>query len=390
MAPPTISNDRARRIALEAQGFRDVRPTGRVDARHFRRVLGRVGVLQLDSVNIVCRAHFMPVYSRLGPYDREALDRWAYGGALFEYWAHEAALMPVQRRHLLGFRMADEPHWNSFDRLRNERPGYIEAVLEEVRRRGPLTVSDLEDRGPRTGPWWGRDHGKLALEYLFDMGHVTTADRVGFKRVYDIVERVFPADVLDQPALPAHEAQKELLVLAARSLGVGTAEDLGDYYRIRMPVTRPLLDELEREGRIERVEVRGWAKPAYLHPDAVAPHSVPTRTLLSPFDPVVWFRDRALRLFDFHYRIEIYVPEAKRTYGYYVLPFLLDGDLVARVDLKADRTTGTLLVRGAWAEPGVDPAHVGRELRRELETYAEWLGLDAIDVARNGDLAPLL
>jgi uncharacterized protein YcaQ len=390
VAPPTISNDRARRIALAAQGFRDARPSGRVDARHFSRVLGRVGVLQLDSVNVVCRAHFMPVYSRLGPYDRESLDRWAYGGALFEYWAHEAALMPVHRRHLMGFRMADEPHWNSFDRLKRERPGYIDDVLDIVRRRGPLTVSDLDDRGPRTGPWWGRDHGKLALEYLFDMGQVTTADRVGFKRVYDIAERVFPADVLARPALPAHEAQKELLVLAARSLGVGTAEDLGDYYRIRMPVTRPLLDELEREGRLERVDVRGWSKPAYLHPEAVAPHSVPCRTLLSPFDPVVWFRERALRLFDFHYRIEIYVPEAKRVYGYYVLPFLLDGELVARVDLKADRSASTLVVKGAWAEPGVDAVHVAEELRRELETYAAWLDLGSVDVVANGDLAPLL
>jgi uncharacterized protein len=377
-------------MALGAQGFRDARPSGRVDARHFTRVLDRVGVLQLDSVNIVCRAHFMPVYSRLGVYDRQAFDRWAYGGALFEYWAHEAALMPVHRRHLMGFRMAEEPRWDVYARLKQERPGYIDEVLAIVRDRGPLTVSDLADRGSRTGPWWGRDHGKLALEYLFHVGHVTTADRVSFKRVYDIPERVFPPEVLARPPASALEAQRELLVLAARSIGVGTAEDLGDYYRIRMPIARPLIDELAAEGRIERVDVEGWSKPAYRHPEATVPRSVPSRTLLSPFDPVVWFRERALRLFGFHYRIEIYVPERKRKYGYYVLPFLLDGELVARVDLKADRSAGKLLVKGAWIEPGADRLHVAGELALELQTFAAWLGLGGLDVSDNGDLARLL
>lgn len=332
----------------------------------------------------------MPVYSRLGPYDRDALDRWAYSGELFEYWAHEAALVPSARRPLFRFRMDTEPQWKAFSKMKDEHPEYLDQVLAAVRERGPLTVSDLEDRGPRTGPWWGRDKGKIALEYLFDKGLITASNRVKFKREYDLPERVHPPAVLAAPDVSAHDAQKQLLMLGARSLGVGTAEDIGDYYRIRMPVTRPLLDELAVEGQLERVQVKGWDKPAYLHPEASSPHSVPSRALLSPFDPVVWCRDRALRLYDFHYRIEIYVPEPKRVYGYYVLPFLLDGDLVGRVDLKADRQNGVLLVKGAWHEPGADPTHVARELADELRQYSTWLGLGAVDIADNGTLAPPL
>lgn len=387
MASAVISNERARRIALAAQGFRHRRPVGRVDRRHFRRVIDHTGVLQLDSVNVVCRAHYMPAWSRLGPYDREALDRWAYGGALFEYWAHEAALAPVEHHHLFRHRMDGPTHWGALARFGAENREYVAAVLDHVHAAGPLSVADLHERGTRTGPWWGRDKGKLALEYLFDKGKVTAAHRHNFMRFYDVPERLIPGEVLDRDPVPEAEACAELLMLAARSLGVGTAEDLGDYYRIRMPVVRPLIDRLVADGRLEPVQVQGWAKPAYLHPEATAPRSVPGRALLSPFDPVVWYRDRAERLFEFTYRIEIYVPEAKRRYGYYVLPFLLDGALVGRVDLKADRAAGRLVVKGAWHEDGTDPVRVAAELGDELADFAGWLGLDDVEIVDNGTLA---
>jgi uncharacterized protein YcaQ len=385
----SLSIDQARRYALAAQGLTDPRPSGRVDLRHFRRVLNRVGLIQLDSVNVFSRAHYMPFFSRLGAYDRVALDRWLWrSGELFEYWGHEASLIPSQNHRLWRWRMNGNWSWDRVAQIKREHPGYMDTVLEQVRKRGPLQTSDLEDPGERDGSaMWGWSKGKVALEALFMEGRVTAADRPNFVRMYDLSERVIPEEHYLAESLDREEAQSELLVAGARSLGVGTVDDLADYYRIRMPQARPLVMELARSGRLVEVEVRGWDKPAYLHPAVTRARGVDGVALLSPFDNLIWYRPRVERLWNFHYRIEIYVPEPKRVYGYYVLPLLLDGELVARVDLKTDRETGSLLVKGAWAEPGVDRLRVGRELRDELERVAGWMGLGDVKVADNGDLA---
>jgi uncharacterized protein len=384
-----ISNDQARRYALGAQGFNEPRPGGRIDTRHYRKVVDRVGLVQLDSVNVFSRAHFMPFLSRLGPYDRDHLDRWLWrSGEMFEYWGHEASVIPVIDHRLLRWRMDQNLKWQALRRLQEERPEYLENVLDQVRAKGPIRTSDLEDPGERIGHvMWNWNDGKIALEALFLQGRVTTADRPHFVRLYDLTERVIDPRHLDGPALDHHEGQSHLLLKAAKALGVGTAEDLADYYRIRMPVARPLISELAARGELVEVEVEGWARQAYLHPEAALPRRASGTALLSPFDSLIWHRDRVERLWDFFYRIEIYVPESKRVYGYYVLPFLLDGDLVARVDLKTDRQRGALLVRGAFGEPGVDRVAVGRALYQELEMVAQWLGLEEVEVSRRGDLA---
>jgi hypothetical protein len=384
-----LTVDQARRYALAAQGFTDARPRGRVDVRHFRRVVDRLGVIQLDSVNVFSRTHYMPFFSRLGPYDRSALDGWLWGSReLFEYWGHMASLLPTVDHRLFRWRMERGWIWSPAEQLLADQPGYLDSVLDQVRRDGPLQTSDLDDPGPRNGSgMWNWSNGKVALEMLFAQGRVAAAARPNFVRMYDVAERVIPEEHMEAPAPDQPEAQTALLTQAAGALGVATADDLADYYRIRMPQARPLIDRMVEEGRISEVEVHGWDKPAYLHPEARLPRRVEGRALLSPFDNLIWYRDRVERLWDFHYRIEIYVPEPKRVYGYYVLPFLLDGDLVARVDLKTDRKAGALLVKGAFAEPDVDEVRVGRELSGELETVASWLGLGEVRVGGNGDLA---
>jgi uncharacterized protein len=388
----TLTIDQARRFALGAQGFADPRPSGRVDVRHFRRVLDRIGLVQLDSVNVFSRTHYMPFFSRLGGYDRAALDAWLWGsGEMFEYWGHEASVIPVQDHNLWRWRMNGTFNWTRLETMRREHPEYLDQVLEQVRDRGPLKTADLQDPGQRDGTsMWGWSKGKVALEALFMGGRVTTAHRPNFTRMYDLSERVIPDEHFGASGLGRDEAQSILLLKAARSMGVATAADLADYHRIRMPEARPLIERLSEEGELVEVEVEGWGRTAYLHPEARLPRKVEGRAVLSPFDNLVWYRDRIERLWDFHYRIEIYVPEPKRVYGYYVLPFLLDGDLVARVDLKTDRKSGALLVKGAFAEPEVDRLRVGRELRAELETVASWLGLGDVRIGRNGDLTQAL
>jgi len=387
-----LTLNQARRYALAAQGFNDGRAPGRVDARHFRKVVDRAGLIQLDSVNVFSRAHFMPFFSRLGPYDRDRLDRWLWqSGELFEYWGHEASLIPADQHRLFRWRMSRELTWNAMKRLEQEQPGYIDAVLEQVAQRGPIQTKELDDPGERIGrTMWNWSHGKVALEVLFLQGRVTTADRPNFARLYDLTERVIPREHLKKPDLEQEEAQSILLMQAARSMGVATADDLGDYYRIRMPDTRPLVARLMERGDLEEVEVEGWDKPGFLHPEAKLPRQARGTALLSPFDNLIWYRPRVERLWDFHYRIEIYVPKPKRVYGYYVLPFLMNGDLVARVDLKTDRQSGVLRVKGAFAEAGVDRAAVGRALRDELDLVAGWKGMGDVEVAKNGDLAGYL
>jgi len=383
-----LSADEARRIALAAQGFSEPRPSGRVDARHLRRVLRRINLLQLDSVNVVVRSHFMPFFSRLGPYPQELVYDLAFKRReLFEYWGHEASLLPVDTYPLLRHRMeAAVPRYQA-SALMAERPEYASAILEEVRANGPLTVSDLENPGERTGPWWGRGPGKVALEWHFRTGAITTHERRGFTRVYAATERVLPSQALDANIPTPEAAQRELLLRSARAHGVGTAKDLADYYRLKVPESRPLLDTLVDEGQLQRVAVEDWRQPAYLHPDAKLPRKTENRALLTPFDSLVWERDRTSRLFNFDYKIEIYVPEPQRRYGYYVMPFLLNGQLVARVDLKAERETGTLVARASHIEDGADPAEVASALAGELRLMAEWLGLDSVHADRRGNLA---
>ena len=385
-----LSLAQARRVALAAQGFADPRPSGRVDRRHLRRVLDRIGLIQIDSVNVLVRSQELPLFARLGPHPRTLIDDATRDGELFEYWVHEASHVPTAHHHLYRWAMDTPRRWGGFHRFKAERSDFIEEIHELVRERGPLVASDLSERtGPKSS-WWDYDDAKVALEILFDHGRVAAVRRANdFARIYDLAERVIPAHVLDRPAVPEHEARKELLVLAAKHHGVGTAADLADYHRLRH--TRHLFAELVEEGRLLPVAVEGWRQPAYLHPDAALPRRVAARALLSPFDPVVWYRERTERLFDFHYRIEIYTPKPKRRYGYYVLPFLLGDRLVARVDLKADRAAGRLLVQSAWSEPGVPELDVAGELAEELSSMAAWLGLDrGVELAGAGDLTPAL
>jgi len=328
------------------------------------------------------------VWSRLGAYPIASLDHFtARSGEMYEYWGHVASLLPVARYPLFRWRMDAIRPWPRVQRVMDEHPGYVEMVFEEIAAHGPLTVSDLSDPGARTGPWWGHGKGKTALDWLFSKGRIAAYRNASFGRLYDLPERVIPAEHLEAPAPERTDAYRELLLLAARHHGVGTATDIGDYYRLHLPTARPLLEELADSGALQRVEVTGWGQSAYLHPEARLPRQIEGATLLSPFDSLVWERSRTERIFGFHYRIEIYVPEPQRVYGYYVLPFLLDGELVGRVDLKADRKTGALLVRGSFHEEGTDPARVVRALAPELNGLAGWLGLGRVQVDANGSLA---
>jgi uncharacterized protein YcaQ len=387
----TLSNAQAKRIALAAQGFADPRPTGRVDRRHLRRVLDRIGLIQIDSVNVLVRSQELPLFARLGPHPRTLLDTATRAGELFEYWVHEASLVPTEQYHLYRWRMREPHPWSGFRRRIEGQEEYIEQVYRRVVDEGPLVAGDLKARVGKKGTWWDHDDGKTALEALFFVGRVSARRRPNdFARLYDLPERMIPTDALDRPAPPAHEARKELLVLAAKYHGVGTLQDLADYHRLTPTRCKAAVAELVEEGRLLPVTVREWDRPAYLHPDARRPHRVNARALLSPFDPVVWNRDRALRIFGFHYRSEIYTPPPKRQYGYYVLPFLLGDDIVARVDLKADRANGVLLVQSAWAEPGVNERAMSAELMEELRLMATWLELDRIEITGRGHLGPTL
>ena len=385
-----LSLAQARRVALASQGFTDPSPRGRVDVRHLRRVVARVDLIQIDSVNVLERAHYLPALSRLGPYPRGLLDDLAYRrGELFEYWGHEASLVPVADQPLYRARMARMAEPSNRER-RLIDSGLMAAVEAEVAERGPLLASEVHPPRNNRGPWWDWHDGKVACEYLLASGRFAVAARRNFARVYDLAERVLPAEVLGRPTPAPDDALRTLLAKAGRALGVATLADLADYHRIRRPLARPLVGDLVADGVLEPVAVEGWGEPAYLHVEARLPRRVEARALLAPFDPLVWFRPRAERLFGFRYRLEIYVPAAQRVHGYYVLPFLLGDRLVARADLKADRRAGRLLVRSAWLEPGHDPAAVAAPLAAELAALAGWLGLVDVAVAERGDLAPAL
>jgi uncharacterized protein len=409
--PDSLSLAQARRIALAAQGFADPvlkvlagadsdqlhRRGGTPDLRHLRRVIRHVGLLQMDSVNVLMRAHYLPLYSRLGPYPTALLDRAAYRRPreLFEYWGHEASLIPVELQPALRWRMAaaHEHAWGGMRRIAEEHPELVGWVLDEVRERGPLTAAEIEYDAPRqTGNWgWNWSVVKRALEWLFWCGDVVAARRNGsFARVYDLPERVLPAEILNAATPAPADAYRTLVEVSARALGVATEAELRDYFRLPVEAARTAVAELVADGTLRRVTVQGWRTGAYLHRDVRLPRWVKARTLVSPFDPLVWERGRAERLFGFAYRIEIYVPAPQRVYGYYVLPFLLGDRLVARVDLKADRKAGLLRVPAAWVEPGVDQGETAEQLAAELHRLASWLDLSRVAIPEGGDLAPAL
>ena len=347
-----------------------------------------MGVIQIDSVNVLVRSQELPLFARLGPHPRRLIPAATADGELYEYWVHEACHVPTADRHLYAWRHESPVMWKSLERFQRERPGFLDRVEGFVADNGPVVAGDLRQRRGPKGSWWDWDDGKVALEVLFHCGRVVATRREGdFARLYDLPERVLPRDVIDRPALPEREARKELLVRAARHHGVGTLADLADYHRQLPTVCAPLVAELVEDGRLRTVEVEGWGRPAFLHAAAKLPRRIGARALLSPFDPVVWNRDRAERLFGFRYRIEIYVPKPKRQYGYFVLPFLLGDDLVGRVDLKADRERSTLLVHHVWGEPAIDETDVAAEMVSELVALAEWLGLDHVQSSGQGDLA---
>lgn len=381
-----LSLAQARRLSLAAQGFDRPRPTGGVNAGHLRRTLDRMGLVQLDSVNVVTRSHHLPFFSRLGPYDRDRLDALLWrSGEYVEYLAHEASITPVDLHPALRHRMSGPRRWRSESRIEARHPGLIDAVLTQVAERGPLTASELEGAGERSGPWWGYTPGKWALAALHASGRLAVADRgTNFVIAYDLPERVLPAEVLAAPTPSEHDASVELVRRAVRSLGVGTLADVADYHRQLQAPVRAALGELVERGEVEPVAVEGWREPAYRDPTRAIPRTVDARALLSPFDPVVWFRPRAERLFDFHYRIEIYTPAPKRRFGYYVLPFLLGDQLVARVDVKADRRPRVLRVHSVHLEPEAHPDVVLEPLARELEQLGAWLDCPDVAVSPRG------
>jgi hypothetical protein len=389
--PERISLAEARRIALAAQGFGDPRPTGRVDRRHLRRVVDRMGLIQIDSVNVLVRSQELPLFARLGPHPRTLIADATAAGELFEYWVHEACHVPTEHHHLHRWQMRRDHKWSRYWDLQQRRPGYIDEVRRRIEVDGPVVAGDLSERVGKKGQWWDWDDAKVALEHLFWKGEVTATRRASdFARLYDLTHRVLPPSALARPAADERDARKEMLALAARHHGVGTAADLVDYHRQKVTPCTPLLAELVDEGVLLPVQVEGWTKSAYLHRDARRPRRVDACALLSPFDPVCWFRDRTERLFGFHYRIEIYTPAPKRVYGYYVLPVLWGDSLVGRLDMKADRAAGVLRVPGAFAEPGVPHADVAADVADELWRMAEWLGLGSVEVGDRGDLAPML
>ncbi|HEY2659000.1 MAG TPA: winged helix-turn-helix domain-containing protein [Caulobacteraceae bacterium] len=389
---PDLSAAQARRIAIAAQGLTDLRPRGEAGRRHLRKVFDRLGVVQIDSVNVVSRTHYLPAFSRLGHYPREDLETEAWGKrpSLFEYWGHEASLMPLEMQPLFRWRMeraqAGET-WSGLARFGRERRDYIDNILTEIERRGPVTGGDFAE-GPRGAPgWWSWSDGKRALEWLFWAGLITTKTRRSFERVYDLTERVLPARISDLPTPTEKDAHRELLRIAARAMGVATEADLRDYFRMPLAETRARLAELVEADELKPVTVEGWRQAAYLHPDAKIPRKVEATALLSPFDNLIWARERTERLFGVRVRLEIYTPAHKREHGYYVLPLLQGGRITARVDLKADRAAQTLLVQAAHLEPEERAEAVVPALLEELAAMANWLGLERVRMNGRGDLA---
>ena len=393
-SPERLTQAAARRIALAAQGFAEKRPA-RADAGHFDRMLRRLQVLQIDSVNVLARSHYLPGFARLGPYAPTILEQaaWSQGKRrrLFEYWGHEASLLPLELQPFFRWRMADAAAgtglYSGLATFGRENRAFCDAVLREIEARGAMGAGELEHGGKGAGGWWGWSRGKMAVEWLFWAGRITTRTRRGFERIYDLPERALPAAVLARPTPPKDEAIRHLLALSARAMGIGTAAELRDYFRLPVEGFRAHLAALVEDGLLLPVEVQGLRPQYFVHRDARRPRKVQAQALLSPFDNLVWERDRTERLFDFLYRLEIYTPGPKRRHGYYVLPFLLDESLPARVSPHAARAPGVLKVNTAHLEPGQDAGWVAAPLAEELGRMAGWLGLERVSVGRKGDLA---
>ena len=392
-----MSPDVARRVTLGAQGFADRRPGGAVDRRHLRRVMGRMQVLQLDSIPVVIRTQYLPFHSRLGPYRPDLLDTIAYRhDEWFECWAHEASLLPVESEPL--FRWTKErarrgTTWKRLAQFARDEAGYVAAVLDEVRDRGGVARAELSDPGSTAftiSGWGNYSRGHLALDWLFRVGDLGVRRRGNFEKVYCPIEQIIPPDVMASPSPAADDALRELTLRAVRALGVGTARDVADYFREPIRDVRRHLVELVEAGEVVEASVAGWAEPAYADPHARIPRRVEGQTVLSPFDPVVWNRDRALRVHGFDYRIEIYVPEAKRRWGYYVLPVLVDGEIVARLDVKTERADNRLRVKSAYAEAGRGDATTAERVAAAVRDLARLVGTESIVVEAKGDLAPSL
>lgn len=391
----SISTAAARRIALAAQMWPGAKRKAAVGAGSIVKLVDRLNLLQIDSVNVVSRSHYLPVFSRLGPYDPAILDQLTFvprKRRFFEYWAHEASFLPMDLHPLLRWRMdaarSGEDVYKSLPAFAREQPDYIRSVLDQIRDRGPLAVRELGNPGKREPEWWGWSPGKIAMEYLFWVGDLTVATRRNFERIYDLPERVLPPHVLNAAVPQRSEAIRELVRLSALALGIATFADLRDYFRLPLADTKRAMSELIEAGELEEVTVEGWRNPAYLSRGTAIPRKgLDCAALVSPFDPLVWERTRTERLFNFSYRIEIYTPAGKRKHGYYVLPFLYGDRLVARLCLKSDRANKVLSVNTAHKEEGVDAAQFLPALGEELRSLAGFLGLSDVVVKRKGDLA---
>ncbi|MGB4862559.1 MAG: crosslink repair DNA glycosylase YcaQ family protein [Tepidiformaceae bacterium] len=382
----SISKDAARRIALVAQGFGVPRPK-EAGPDDMKQTIDRLRLIQIDSVNVLVRAHYMPFFARLGPYRREMLDELAYRDRyLFEQWAHVASFVPMADYGLLQHQMAEGHHWRKRS-VSEERLAYFETILDRVRTSGPIVTGEMEGEGDSgTKGWWGWSDAKVGLEYQFAFGRLAVKERRNFARVYEIAERVFPAETFAS-ALSKEEAQRQMVRNSLRAMGVATKKDLADYYRLKVGDVSPRIAELVDCGEARAVEVEGWKEAGYLDARIEDAPDVRPSAILNPFDNLIWDRARTERIFDFFYRIEIYTPAAKRVHGYYVLPFMHDGRLVARVDLKANRAESTLLVQAAHLEPGAPAAKTGSALAKEVKLMARWLGLERIVVGERGDLS---
>ncbi len=396
MLKDNLTAGEARRIALAAQGFATPRPQTPINKRQLVKLIDRLGVVQIDSVNVVCRAHYMPAFSRLGAYPREMLEEiaWSKRRPVFEYWAHEASLLPLASQPLFRWRMQDAHDgvgvWKGVARFRRERAEFIEKVLATLAMRGPLSASELGMGQKGEGGWWGWSEAKRAVEGLFWTGELTTVTRKAtFERVYGLPEKVLPPAILEAPTPSRQDAHRALYLMAARAMGVATARDLRDYFRMPVEGAKARLAELVEDGSLIPVTVKGWPEPAYLDPAAHRPRRLDAAALLSPFDNLIWFRDRTERMFGVRYRIEIYTPAHKRNHGYYVLPFLEGDALTALVDLKSDRKAAVLVVQASHAGPRATLATPVR-LAAELKLMARWLGLEHVRIEEKGDLAQAL
>ncbi|MEB0075980.1 winged helix-turn-helix domain-containing protein [Pseudomonas sp. CCI3.2] len=383
-----LSLKQARRLALAAQGFTGRQPPASIKATHVSQLIERLGILQIDSVNALVRSHYLPLFSRLGNYAQPLLDQaaWSQGRQrkLFEYWGHEASLLPLSLYPLLRWRMRQASQgvgiYQQMAKFGREQQATIAKVLQTVREQGALGAGSLSTRQERAGPWWDWSAEKHALEWLFAAGEVTVSGRRGFERLYDVPERVLPAATLDHPDISEGEAQRGLLLHAATALGVGTDKDLRDYFRLAPAQSRSGLAQLVEAGALQMVQVQGWRQPAYCLPEQKLPRKVSASALLSPFDSLIWERSRTERLFDFRYRLEIYTPQDKRVYGYYVLPFLHNERIAARVDLRAERVLGRLAVHAVHEEEkGLDEEGM-LALAKNLRQMADWLGLAQVQI----------